>query len=356
MLACPASGLMAVARVRSSVDLPEPLRPVTASTLPAATRNETSISAHRRPYRRARFCASTASSVTGSMMPQMRRLAPLLVVIACATPPRPPAAPAPTTVPATPAVYGFTVEEEAHVLRMEDRREYDAAFAEAWLRNPNALHRARMALALGRIGPHAFERAAVVGQLVALAGDAEPIVRTNVAFALGQIGEGADTLVQLANDANGEVAAEAVEALSKLKVPLARYAALADASRPEGVRVRAIRFLFRLRSDDANAIAINALGAPSTAVRQAAAYTLNRFPSAAARRTLELLANDPDTLTRAYVMTALGRIGAPESLPVLIAALSDKQPWVRTNALAAIARLAAKDAKSIERPALAQDA
>jgi len=253
-------------------------------------------------------------------------------------------------------VYGFTVEEEAHVLRMEDRREYDAPFVEAWVKNANVLHRARIALALGRIGPHAFERPAILGHLLALASDPEPMVRTNVAFALGQIGDGTDALVRLAGDANGEVAAEAVEALSKLKVPLSRYAPFTDASRPEGVRVRAIRFLFRLRTDDANAIATAALGAPSTAVRQAAAYTLNRFPSAAARAHLELLANDADTLTRAYVMAALGRIGAGDSLPLLVAALSDKQPWVRTNALTAIARIAAANAKAIERPSLAQDA
>src|SRR5262249_31289210 len=97
-------------------------------------------------------------------------------------------------------------------------------------------------------------------------------------------------------------------------------------------------------------------GAPSQAARQAAAYTLNRFPSAAARAQLELLANDPDTLTRVYVMTALGRIGAPESLALLIPALSDKQPWVRTNALVAISRIAARDPKAIERPSLAEDA
>jgi cyclophilin family peptidyl-prolyl cis-trans isomerase/HEAT repeat protein len=255
-----------------------------------------------------------------------------------------------------PEVYGFTVEEEARVLRMEDRRELDAVFADAWVHNANPLHRERMALALGRVGPHAFERPVIVAQLVALAGDREPKVRETVAFALGQIGDGADALVQLAGDANGEVAAEAVEALSKLKAPLARYAPFADASRPEGVRVRAIRFLFRFRSDEASAIAMNALGAPSTAVRQAATYTLNRFPYAAARGQLELVANDPDTLTRAYAMTALGRIGAPESLPLLIASLSDKQPWVRTNALVAIARIAAKDPKSIDGPTLARDA
>ena len=216
-------------------------------------------------------------------------------------------------------VYGFTVDEEARILRLEDRREYDAALAEAWLRNANPPHRARMALALGRIGPHAAEQPAIVAQLVSLVSDDDVKVRETAAFALGQIGDlaGADALVQLAGDANGEVAAEAVEALSKLaaKIKLARYAPFADAARPEGVRVRAIRFLFRFRNDEASAIAMNALGASSSAVRQAAAYSLARFPYAAARPRLELLANDADTLTRMYAMTALGRIAAPESLP-----------------------------------------
>ena len=278
--------------------------------------------------------------------------------LAC-TPAPPPPAPAPAKE-TTPVVYGFTVDEEAHLLRMEDRRDYDAMFVDAWVRNPNPLHRQRIALALGRVGPHAFERPVIAAQLAGLAGDADPKVRETVAFALGQIGDaaGADALVRLAGDANGEVAGEAVEGLSKLapKIPLARYAPFADASRPEGVRVRALRFLFRFKSDEANAIAMNALGAPSSAVRQAAAYTLNRFPSAAARGQLELVVTDPDTLTRAYAITALGRIGAPESLPLLIAALSDGQPWVRTNALVAISRLAAKDPKSIQREGFAQDA
>jgi cyclophilin family peptidyl-prolyl cis-trans isomerase/HEAT repeat protein len=255
-------------------------------------------------------------------------------------------------------VYGFTVEEEARVLRMEDRREYDAAFVEAWAHNPNVLHRQRMALALGRVGPAltGAERQAALAQLGRLAGDAEPKVRANVAFALGQIADGADTLAWLAGNANGEVAAEAVEALSKLKVPFARYALFTAASQPEGVRVRALRFLFRFRSEEANAIAIEALGSASPAIRQAAAYTLNRYATPAARPQLELVANDPDTTTRMYAMSALGRIGAPESLPLLLAALSDQQPWVRVNALVAIARLAAKDPKSIQREGMAQDA
>src|SRR5438132_999757 len=111
-----------------------------------------------------------ARPFTGGIMPQMRKLALVLVVTACTVAPSKPP-PAPTPAPAAPAVYGFTVDEEARVLRMEDRREYDAAFAEAWVHNANPLHRARMALALGRVGPAAFERQAIVAQLVALAAD-----------------------------------------------------------------------------------------------------------------------------------------------------------------------------------------
>src|SRR5687767_8931937 len=97
-----------------------------------------------------------ASSVTGGIMPQMRKLALVLVITACTSRPSPP--PAASPIPAaTPEAYGFTLEEEVRVLRMEDRREFDAAFADEWIHNGNALHRARMALALGRIGPHTFD-------------------------------------------------------------------------------------------------------------------------------------------------------------------------------------------------------
>src|SRR5204863_1065265 len=124
--------------------------------------------------------------------------APLLVLVARTTaPPLPPLVP---PAPAAPAVHGLTVDEEAHVLRMEDRREYDPAFADAWIHNANSLHRARMALALGRIGPHTFvdangngqrdadERQAGVAELIFLVGDPDAKVRATAAFALGQIG------------------------------------------------------------------------------------------------------------------------------------------------------------------------
>jgi cyclophilin family peptidyl-prolyl cis-trans isomerase/HEAT repeat protein len=285
----------------------------------------------------------------------MRKLVPLalLLAVSCATTP-PPAAP-----PAQAAeVHGLTFEEEAQILGLEDRREYDPALAAAWVQHPDALHRVRLALALGHIGPQAFidangdgdfdppvERRAGVTELMTLAGDADRRVREMAAFALGEIGDKAaeETLFVLAADADAGVGAEAVEALSKLPPNLPRYVAIAEGNAPEGVRARAVRYLFRFNNDDASSAAMRALGAASSAVRQEAAYALARRPLATAQSQLELLLTDPNTLTRAYATTALGRIGSSGSSTKIIAMLGDAHPWVRTNAAIALGRIAEKD-------------
>ncbi|MEO6259909.1 MAG: HEAT repeat domain-containing protein [Thermoanaerobaculia bacterium] len=303
---------------------------------------------------------------------------PLLILFACTTAPAPviPASKdhAPGGDPkAIAEVHGFTVEEEARILELEDRRMFDPPLAEEWMHHPNALHRARMALALGRIGPHTFadangnavrdagEHQAGVDLLAAAIHDPDPNVRVTTAFALGQIGDpaGADALMALASDAaNGDVAAEAVEALSKLgaKAGWSRYAPFTEASQREGVRARAIRFLFRFKSDEAMAIAASALESPSPLMRQEGSYALARLAHAPARSRLELLLADPLPQIRANAASALGRIGSAESIDALIRAISDPQPWVRTNAVVAITRIAAKDAHAIDRPQISQDA
>jgi len=275
---------------------------------------------------------------------------------ACTSAPPPRPAPAPA---ATPSVHAVTTAEEARILALEDRREFDPALAAAWSTNPNSLHRVRLALALARIGPYTFvdtngngerdpgERQAGVAELETMSNDPDSPVRQMVAFALGEIGDTSsiDTLFKLATDGNATVAAEAAEALSKMAkdVPIVRYAALTT-SGAEGQRGRAIRFLFRFNSDEASAAAANQLASDTSSIRQEAAYALARRAYAPAREKLELLMSDANLLTRAYATTALGRIGARESMPVLLRALADAQPWVRTNALIAIGRVAAKDA------------
>jgi HEAT repeat protein len=199
-----------------------------------------------------------------------RRIAPLLLLAACTTVTPPPPAPHPTAAPpAAPEPYGLTVAEEARVLEMEDKRAFDPQFAAEWIHHPNPLHRRCMALALGRVGPHVMAGATRAGaaELATLISDPDASVRVAAAFALGQIADpsSADALVQFAGDADGDVAAEGVEALSKLKVPLSRYAPFTAAGVREGVRARAVRFLFRFRSDDASALAAEALDSPAHA-------------------------------------------------------------------------------------------
>ncbi len=304
----------------------------------------------------------------------MRRLAPFAFFFACttATPPpstTPPSSPTPAGVVSP---YGLTLEEEARILQLEDRREFDAAFIEQWIGHANATHRARIALALGRIGPHAFvdsngngerdtgERQAGVDLLSRLNSDPDRGVRENAAFALGEIGDPSaiDALLRFANDReDAGVAAEAIEGLAKLapKVPLATYQQFAAEPHPEGVRARAVRYLFRFNSDEASAVAASLLDSPSAIIRKEAVYALSRRAFAPARARLELVLGDSDALTRAYAAAALGRIAAGESVGPLVAALQDIHPWTRTNAAVALARIATKDGTAIARPQLIDD-
>jgi len=274
----------------------------------------------------------------------MRKLLPLLLIVflvqACATPQAPPPAAAPAP-PADP--HGLTIEEEASILALEDRREHNAEVVNAWIAHPNPLHRLRIALALGRIG--AITKTGVP-ELATLSKDEDRRVRETTAFALGEIGLGAETLFTLAADSDAGVAAEAVEALSKLaadKSLLPRYVAIADNASTEGVHARAVRYLFRWDDDTASEAARRALQSSSSAVRQEAAYSLARRPYAPAREELLLLMTDPNTLTRAYATVVLGRLGDASSFDALRNALGDAHPWVRTNAAIAVGRLAEKN-------------
>ncbi len=295
----------------------------------------------------------------------MRKLATLALLLAsaCATAPGNRSVTTANEPPAGP--YGMTITEEARILALEDRRELDAELVARWVTHPNPLHRLRIALALARIGPHAFiddnaddrfsppgERRAGVKELMTLASDPDRRVREMVAFALGEIADlnGAPTLFFLAADNDLGVAAEAAEALSKLAVHkefnlegLDRYLWMTDEKTPEGVRARAVRYLFRFDSPKALEAAQRALASASSAVRQEAVYALARKPHGPARDQILLLLSDPNVLTRAYAATALGRIGEAAAAPALIRALGDIHPWVRTNAAIALGRIAEKD-------------
>ncbi len=281
----------------------------------------------------------------------------LAFIAGCATAP-PATTVEPPTEPATDRA--LTLQEEATILKLEDRRELDRNLNQGWSHHPSATHRARLAMALGRIGEATFddrngngvrdsgETMAGVPTLIAMSNDPDVRVRRNVAFALGEIGDpaGVAVLQKLSHDPeHADVASEAVEALSKLaaQVPLDQYLPLTRATMPEGVRARAIRFLFRFDGDAPLATAAALLDDPSVPARREAAYSLSRRALASARDKLETVASDPDVLTRSYAIRTLGTIGDVHSLPVLFAALQDPHPWVRTNAGRALNQMAAKD-------------
>lgn len=273
----------------------------------------------------------------------MRKLAALVLLLGVSCTTTAPQPSAPSAEPRTAKTYGLTVDEEARVLALEDRREFDPVFVAQWVKHSNPLHRLRIAMALARIGPHSFLDGigthAGVAELNALAADPDRRVREAVAFGLGEIADrdGVATLFKLANDEDMNVAAEAVEALSKfgsdkdfIFANLQRYLWMTDEKYPEGLRARAVRYLFRIDSPDAADAALRALASASSAVRQEAAYSLARKAHAPARAQLELLLTDTNTLTRAYAVTALGRIADPVSARPIINALGDAHPWVRT--------------------------
>jgi cyclophilin family peptidyl-prolyl cis-trans isomerase/HEAT repeat protein/thiol-disulfide isomerase/thioredoxin len=296
--------------------------------------------------------------------PDMRKLllpAAFLLALACTTTAPPPSEPEPAAAgPATP--YGLTLQEEAQILEMEDRRDFNPELVAKFAKHENALHRVRIALALARIGPQTFidkdgngvrepgfELQAGVEELRALGSDPDRRVREMVAFALGEIGDesAVSTLLYMTSDTDLAVAAEAAEAMSKLaSLPdfatkhFARYEWLTRDNWPEGVRARAVRYLFRFNTDAASEVAKRALESTSSAVRQEAAYALARRAYAPAQQQLQLLLSDPNVLTRAYAAQALGRIGDAASAPLLVTLWGDAHPWVRTNSVVAFARIA----------------
>ena len=256
------------------------------------------------------------------------------------------------------------------VMRLEDRREFDRDISASWIAAANPLLRARMALALGRIGTATFddldangrldsgERQVGIDLLATLTSDPDLDVRRNAAFALGEIGDaaGVTPLLTLARDAHPDVAAEAVEALAKLaaSVTVDRFREFTS-SPLEAVRARAIRYLFRFDTDEASALASSALEDSSAVIRREAAYTLSRRAYAPARPRLELMLSDPDALTRTYAARALSRIADPASLPHLITAMRDPNPWVRTESVRGVAAIAAKDPSALRTGSFTED-
>ncbi|MBI4544557.1 MAG: peptidylprolyl isomerase, partial [Gemmatimonadetes bacterium] len=136
--------------------------------------------------------------------------------------------------PASQALGRDDITQLAELLRLEDRRDFDASRFQQLFRHPTPLIRNRAARAAGRIG----DRRALPLLLEALADSSEE-VRAEATFALGEI---ADTgaavsgaLAALMVTGGPEAAREAVAALGKLGTRTAR-AAVESVLRPDGAQ------------------------------------------------------------------------------------------------------------------------
>lgn len=258
--------------------------------------------------------------------------------------------------PARPAVTlgEFEIKGIAELIRIEDRREYDAATLDRYHRAAHPELRRRAALAAGRIrAPQA-----VPALLVAL-GDPDAGVRAEAAFALGQIGDTAATVVgalagrALDPEEDPEVRTEAVATLGKLGTVEARIAVeaiLENASRPEAagtddqVTGEALLAIWKFRRvEGMTGPVVRIAGSGGSELRWRAVYALMRLGDPGTVQSLLDHRSDPDPLVRALALRGLqpavvdssGRRAA--AIDALTGAVSDPHPHVRINALRALA-------------------
>jgi cyclophilin family peptidyl-prolyl cis-trans isomerase/HEAT repeat protein len=241
----------------------------------------------------------------------------------------------------------------AELLRLEDRRQYDAEIFHNHLDAGHPELRRRAVLAAGRVG----DRRALEPLIHALS-DADSAVRSEAAFALGQIGDSSAHIVAAlavrALDAREEttVRAEALAALGKLRTVESRITieailerAVAGAeSTPLSLTREALLAIWRFRRVAGMTDPIVQLSrSADRELRWRATYALMRLGDPATMRALLERSDDPDPLVRALAMRGLRPepIDSAGQRPAAISALAeaarDPHPHVRINALRALA-------------------
>ena len=271
-------------------------------------------------------------------------LAALALLAACAAPP-------PGTAPRA-AAAASDLDVHAALLRLEDRREYDARALESAAALPGPALRRRAALAAGRIG----DRRGVL-LLVRLLADPDTSVAATAAFALGEIGDTTTvpTLVRYVSAdriaAMPTVVGEAALALGKMpRAAAGRQAveALLRAAPRTGPGVQravgqALLAVWRYpRPADAAPI-LPWLDSADPEVRWRAAYALSRRPDPRGTEALFARVADPEPLVRSFAVRALTRaladsssVGAARALQALRTATGDPDHAVSVNAVRAL--------------------
>src|SRR5437899_898845 len=219
---------------------------------------------------------------------------------------------------------------------------------------PDEVLVAELARLLAAADARAFDPALLRGAL----GHPQPTVRRQAALAAGRIGDpgAVDLLVAALRDSDRAVQAAAAFALGMLKDPraveplaaLVRAVAPAQQGAPE---VEAVTALAKIGGDEAACALGDLLGsgsrpgiAPPPAV-SAALLEAWRLGSRAPIAALVGYAEDADAAARWHAVYALGRLRAGGGVSTLLAALRDREPFVRATALRGLTRAAADSAK-----------
>lgn len=236
----------------------------------------------------------------------------------------------------------------AAFLRLEDRREYDAAAFDAAFASPSAATRRLAASSAGRI-----RDARAIPALGRLLADADTSVAATAAFSLGQIADTAAVplLAPYADAARvasmPTVVGEAAYALGKIRHPAAKDALerlLAGAQEGPGAREAVGMALLAVwkqpRPTPVPAVA-RWLSARDAELRWRAAYALSRRIEPAATAALAPAASDTDPLVRSFAARALSAsaadsagIGRETAMTTLIGLIDrDTAAPVRINAI-----------------------
>lgn len=252
------------------------------------------------------------------------------------------------TIPsgALPALSGRELDAAAALLRLEDRREWDAALLDSLAESPSAEIRRRAALALGRLGEPRGRAA-----LERLLADPDTAVAATAAFSLGQLGDtlAVPALATQVTPAHARrsptVVGEAAAALGKLGTERAAVSVTAllqeipPGDAPAAAVGPALLALWHFPTAISVEVAGRWTGSGDPALRWRAAYSLARRAEPAAIPLLLRLTRDPDVEVR---MAALRGVRAPrvdsagapraEALRILSATAVDPDPRVRVNA------------------------
>lgn len=232
-------------------------------------------------------------------------------------------------------------EASAILLLMADKLLYEPFGVRRVFRERPELHE-RLALVLGRIGdPRAL------GYLESLALEPTTEVRRAAVFGLGLLEDDRayPRLLGALVDSDREVGRLAVDALTRLELPLAKVMPALEALPEEERWDRLLPSLFRFSPDEIHDVEARLAGAPKTVsgteIERWLLYALGRSGDVRGLERLRAALAHPDPWLRGWAARGVGRLGAGIDVHLLRPLLEDSDPGVVVQALRAARAMAA---------------